>query len=31
MGKTIYKLKHQLLFKYLTSELKHPALKMTVI
>ncbi|NEP81479.1 MAG: hypothetical protein F6K39_26935, partial [Okeania sp. SIO3B3] len=31
LGKTIYQLKHQLLSKYLASELKYPTIKMTVI
>ncbi|NEQ76689.1 MAG: transposase [Okeania sp. SIO2C9] len=31
LGKTIYQLKHQLLSKYLVSELKYPAIKMTAI
>ncbi len=31
MGKTIYQLKHQLLSKYLVSELKYPTIKMTVV
>ena len=30
LGKTIYQLKHQLLSKYLVSELKYPTIKMTV-
>ncbi|MDY7004960.1 MAG: hypothetical protein SWX82_13695 [Cyanobacteriota bacterium] len=31
LGKTIYQLKHQLLSKYLVSQLKYPAIKMTVV
>lgn len=31
LGKTIAQLKHQLLSKYLVSELKYPAIKMTVV
>ncbi len=31
LGKTIYQLKHQLLSKYLVSELKHPAIKIKLI
>ncbi|NEO58646.1 MAG: hypothetical protein F6K54_39740 [Okeania sp. SIO3B5] len=31
LGKTIYQLKHQLLSKYLVSELKHPTIKMIAI
>ena len=31
LGITIYHLKHQLLSKYLVSELKYPTIKMTVV
>jgi len=31
LGITIYHLQHQLLSKYLVSELKYPTIKMTVI
>ena len=31
LGKTIDQLKHQLLSKYLVSELKHPTIKMIAI
>ncbi len=31
IGRTIYKLKHQLLSKYLFSELKYPSIKITLI
>ncbi len=31
LGQTIAQLKHQLLSKYLASQLKYPAIKMTVV